>query len=401
MNSSFQFSDPSEALDALAERITGVTETETVSETLGRVLAEETIADRDSPAADVSAMDGYAIRLDDLQVDVDVKVSAECQAGTAPPSMLPGRVIRIFTGAMVPDGAQAIVKREDTIEAGDSIRFPQSTIESIELGSHIRRRGENAAAGSSVLPAGIQVTPSVMAALANFGCARPLVYRKSRLSILTTGDEVVSVDQPSLEPWQLRNSNLSVVSAMVRRCAFVELTSTSHIADDRDELARQFQLALNRSDAVVLTGGVSKGDYDFVPDMIVDAGAEIVFHGLPIRPGKPILAAVSQTGQLVLGLPGNPVSATVNSHRFLISLLRKMAGLKEWKIVPEHVTLTEPPAKPIPLHTMPLVKVTDPGQARLIKAMGSGDLVALAQSDGYVMIPPGEQSCGPWPMYRW
>ena len=401
MNQSIQYSDPDSAIAALAEQLAVIGDTESATRPLGRILSQSIVADRDSPAADVSAMDGYAICLADLKTGSDLPISGEGQAGSPPPSMVPGQVVRIFTGAIVPANCDAVVKREDTEETATSIRFSKAAIENTIAGSHIRRSGENAAAGSEVLHPGTEITPAVVAALANFGSVQPLVYRPVKVALLTTGNEVVDPETKQLQPWQLRNSNRSAVEAMMARHGFIDVERVEHVLDDRDSLNESLRLALDSCDAVVMTGGVSKGDYDYVPETIAQVGGKIVFHGLPIRPGKPILGAATDRGKVILGLPGNPVSATINCHRFLLPLLARIAGKETWTARPAMVTLRRPPIKPIPLHTMLLSRMTDVGSAELISAQGSGDLVALAQSDGYVSVPPMTTTTGPWPFFGW
>ncbi|MEO1524649.1 MAG: molybdopterin molybdotransferase MoeA [Planctomycetota bacterium] len=403
MSSKFAFDDPQDALLALSERLHVVCETRETNDPLGRVLAMPVLADRDSPAADVSAMDGYAIRMQDLKSDVAIPISGESKAGAAPPSLQSGSVVRIFTGAIVPKEAEAVIKREDTEESETEIRFRETALKTTKSGIHIRRAGENAAVGSQVLPAATVVTPGVMAALANFGATTPTVFRSVRIAIFTTGDEVRDPREKHLEPWQLRNSNRYSVESVVRCGApRVEIAAgEGHLPDNRGSLEFALGEAIKHCDAIVLTGGVSKGDYDYVPECIAAVGGETIFHGLPIRPGKPILGAATNEGKLILGLPGNPVSATINAHRFLLPLLRKLSGQARWCIAPPVVELEEPPAKSIPLHTMQLVERMDPGRVRLIASKGSGDLVALAKSDGYVSVTPGSTSAGPWPFFSW
>ncbi|QDV40203.1 Molybdopterin molybdenumtransferase [Stieleria neptunia] len=401
MKQPFPFTDPDTAIAALAERLSVVRDTEHATDHVGRILAEPLVADRDSPAADVSAMDGYAIRMSDLQSDADVPVSGISQAGAAPPAMVDGQVVRIFTGAIIPDGCEAVVKREDTEELDASIRFLPAPIDATVPGSHIRRRGENAPIGSSVLDVGTEITPAVVAALANFGCTAPECYRRVKVAVLTTGDEVVDPATRQLEPWQLRNSNRSAVQAMLHQHALATVDTAEHVKDDRDSLQASLAAAIAVCDVVVMTGGVSMGDYDYVPETIEQLGAEIVFHGLPIRPGKPILGAATQDGKLIVGLPGNPVSATINCHRFVLPLLRRIAGKQTWADKPALVTLDQPPQKAIPLHAMLLARTTATGAAELVPAKGSGDLVALGRSDGYVAVPPMTTTTGPWPMFGW
>lgn len=401
MKQSFNYSDPDSAIAALAGKLSVIIDNDTAPVPVGRILAQTILADRDSPAADVSAMDGYAICLADLQLKSAVPISGESKAGSAPPAMTAGCVVRIFTGAIVPAGCDAVVKREDTDESSTSIRFHDDAIKSTVLGSHIRRAGENAAAGSPVLEPGAKISPATVAALANFGFVHPLVYRQVKVAILTTGNEVVDPTTEQLEPWQLRNSNQSAVHAMLIENPLVDVERVDHVADDRQALAKTLRQALECADAVVMTGGVSKGDYDYVPDTISQAGGEIIFHGLPIRPGKPILGAATDAGKLILGLPGNPVSATINCHRFLMPLLRRIAGQSIWTDRPPMVRLRELPSKLIPLHCMLLARRIEPGIADLVIGKGSGDLVSLAQSDGYVCLPPMTNTPGLWPMFSW
>ncbi|MCA9138511.1 MAG: molybdopterin molybdotransferase MoeA [Planctomycetales bacterium] len=401
MSQSFQFNDPDSAIVALAERLRIISDTESVADPIGRILAAPIVADRDSPAADVSAMDGYAIHIADLKPDCDIDVSAESKPGAPPPAMVAGKVVRIFTGAIIPAGCEAIVKREDTIESNHSIRFLTEAIDATVPGSHVRRTGENAAVGSDVLGIGAEITPASIAALANFGCMAPLCYRPVKVAVLTTGDEVVDPKTITLEPWQLRNSNQAAVLAMLRRQTIADVQIVQHVPDHRDSVTLAMKTAIETCDVVVMTGGVSKGDYDYVPETIQSVGGNMVFHGLPIRPGKPILGAATDDGKLLLGLPGNPVSTTINCHRFLLPMLRHIAGKQCWMNDASIVSLKQPPTNAIPLHTMPLVRMLDNATAELVPAKGSGDLVALGQSDGYVCIPPMTTTTGPWLMYRW
>jgi molybdenum cofactor synthesis domain-containing protein len=188
---------------------------------------------------------------------------------------------------------------------------------------------------------------------------------------------------------------------MLRRLPFVDVHHVEHLRDDPETLRTSLAAAMEACDALLITGGVSKGDYDYVPGTLAELGAQLVFHGLPIRPGKPLLGAADNNGTLILGLPGNPVSATINAHRFAFPLLRRLGGSRRWLDQAATVTLEAPPRKAIPLHAMLLARHTGDGRASLVASKGSGDLVALSQSDGYVCLPPGEQSTGPWPMSDW
>lgn len=395
-----RFDHPDTALRALAESLTLVPIEASQPPISGRVLASPVIADRDSPAADVSAMDGYAVRLADLKGDQALPVQGESTPGSPPPQARAGAVVRIFTGAIVPNGYDAVVKREDTEEERHSIRLRIHT-DLVEPGMHIRRAGENARAGSSVLSPGISVTPAARAAMANFGCERIDLFAPVRVSLVTTGDEVGDFSERTPQPWQLRNSNRASVSSLLESIPWIRVVHVDHCPDDRDALANRLRTYLIQSDAILLTGGVSMGDYDHVPEVIQELGGEIVFHGIPMRPGKPILGAATKTGQLLMGLPGNPVSSLVGCRRMALPLLAKMAGLASWMPIPTWVRLRNPDSRQIPLHWMRLVQLVDSGLAELVDSLGSGDLVSLGHSSGFVELPPNTCGEGPWPYLSW
>lgn len=394
--------NPAEAISELAEKLSVVDAIESgVVSCTGRILANDIIADRDSPAADVSAMDGYAIRLADLQRKDGIRVSGECAPGGPPPEMQDNCVVRIFTGAIAPASCEAIVKREDTEEQDGTIKFLESAL-GTRQGEHIRRAGENATSNSTVLKSGIKLTAAHRATMANFGADTADVFRKVRVVVITTGDEVVELPSGAVpQPWQLRNSNASSVTAVLEANPWIEVVGAVHCTDERDKLKSTLEEMIGANDAVILTGGVSMGDYDYVPDVVRSVGGEVVFHGLPVRPGKPILGAATNDGKLIVGLPGNPVSATIGCHRFAQSLLAKMSGQTIWRLPRPVVHLTNPGEKTIPLHWMRLVRVTEHGIARPVLSKGSGDLVSLGQSTGYIEILPGASGEGPWTYYCW
>tara|TARA_R110002049_G_scaffold50370_2_gene142988 strand:+ start:54226 stop:55428 length:1203 start_codon:yes stop_codon:yes gene_type:complete len=396
----FSFDHPDDAIRALAESLTVTSVESRVAECNGRVLAVDIVADRHSPAADVSAMDGYAIRLSDLQTAGDIPVQGQCVPGAPPPTMPESGVLRIFTGAIVPTGCDAVVKREDTVEADASIRLTDAAHRT-SVGDHIRKAGENAKAAGTVVAGGTLVDSAVRATMTNFGAAAIDVHAHVGVTVMTTGDEVISLDDNAIQPWQLRNSNQTALCSMLSQHPWVQLKQAVHCQDDRQRLAEMLRKHLEQSDAIILTGGVSMGDYDYVPDIVKEVGGQILFHGLPIRPGKPILGAATSDGKLILGLPGNPVSATVGCRRFGIPLLAKISGNKNWRLPCPVVRLDDAGDKTIPLHWMRLVRLRETGIAEPVMSQGSGDLVSLGQSTGFVEIPPNQSGEGPWPYRSW
>ena len=392
--------NPTDAIHQLAARLSPVEITRSISDCSERILAHDIVADRDSPAADVSAMDGYAIRMTDLNQFDTIAIGGESAAGAAPPSMKLHSVVRIFTGAIVPFDCEAVVKREDTDELDGKIRFRESAWQ-VKLGENIRRAGENATAGSTVLTAGVKISAAHRATMANFGASAADVFAPVRVTLITTGDEVGQFNDVPPQPWQLRNSNQSSIAAVLSQHRWIDHVNSVHAKDDRQQLRQTLEDALANSDAVVLTGGVSMGDYDYVPEIIRQVGGEVIFHGLPVRPGKPILGAATSDGKLIVGLPGNPVSATIGCHRFAVPLLAKLSGQKQWLPPCPVVRLTNAGSKTIPLHWMRLVRIIEHGVAETVQSRGSGDLVSLGQSSGYVEVPIGASGEGPWPYFAW
>lgn len=394
----FAYESPSLAVQALADRLAPIgTESVGLSEAAGRILAEAVVADRPSPPCDVSAMDGYAIRLEDLGMG-RLPVAGEVIAGGEPPPLPPRAVLRIFTGAPIPPGCDAVVPREDVRELSDAIVLPEAF--ALELGRHIRRRGENGQAGEIVVGPGTAISAGAAGALAAFGVSRPKVHRRVRVAILITGNEVHRPDA-EVRPWQIRDSNGPALAAMLAPLPYIELQGPRHVPDDPTALRTAAERLAGDADALLFTGGVSMGDYDFVPDVLRAMGCEIVFHKLPIRPGKPVLGAVGPQGQAIVGLPGNPVSALITARRIAVPLLRRLAGCAVPLAPRPLVVFRESAGKPAGLFRYRLVRWNAAGEAEAVPSQGSGDLISAARSDGFVEIPPHATDGEPRPFFSW
>lgn len=368
----------------------------------GRILAEPLLADRDSPALDVSAMDGYALKLRDLNIgsgDVasSLYVQATTPAGSPPVQLNDGMAVRIFTGAPVPPQADCVVRREDTHESESqvSIRVPAT---SLQPGQNIRRRGENTRRGEVVLPAGTVVDSAAIAAIAAFGGPRIAARQRVRVAILNTGDELAQPGE-EVHAWQIRDSNGLTLQTWLDALPWVEVVRRQRVADTFANVREALTQQATQCDAIILTGGVSMGDTDFVPSAVEAIGGEIAFHRLPLRPGKPVLGA-ALNGKLVLGLPGNPVSVAVTARVFGLPLLAKIAGARLDCRRPL-VNLAAADDKRLDLVWFRLVEIDETGEVRLVTSQGSGDLVSLARSSGFVEIPPGQAGNGPWPFTMW
>ncbi len=388
------------AIDRLAAVLKSpTTESCPIERVSGRVLAGPLTVDRDSPPLDVSAMDGYAMRFSDLPLG-PLPITAVAAAGNAPVYLEKRSAVRIFTGGPVPAEADIVVKREDAIEESGKVSV-LPTSQKLKLGQNIRRRGENGLAGQEILSRGTLLTAPRMSAVATFGPASLDVYSKVRVAILNTGDELVSPGRPA-EAWQIRDSNGPVLESLLNSRSWLEVVQRSAVGDELDSIVASLNNALARADAVLLTGGVSMGDRDLVPEAIQRCGGKIVFHKLPIRPGKPILGAVGPTGQLICGLPGNPVSVAVTARRFAMLFLKKLAGMNLAEDADARlVGVANSDEKMLELVWYRLAKLRTDGLVELLDSRGSGDLVSLAMSDGFVEMDAGGCGPGPWLWRAW
>lgn len=395
---SLMVGSPDEAVARLLARVRTVpVERIPLARAPGRVLAQSIVTDRPSPPVAVSAMDGYAVNTGSLKAG-RVPVLHDGRIGTEPPPLRPGSVSRIVTGAPIPAGTDAVVKREDVVEERDAIVITGATVTSLRPGTSIRKAGENAAPGVELVGPGRVIDPAVTSALASFGYSVPNVYRRVRVGILVTGDELVNPEAIPT-PWQIRDSNGPVLAALLSPLAWIEVLPPRRSHDDPQSIRDQVNALLADSDALVVTGGASMGDRDFVPGVLADIGVEIVFHKVRQRPGKPALGAVMADGRLVLALPGNPVSVMATARRILIPALRRLGGLGP--VQPYLVTLDAPDQDRIDLWWHRTVQLVAPGIARLVEGRGSGDIVSAARGDGFIEVPPGQGGPGPWAFYGW
>ena len=389
-----RFASPGEALACLLGRLAPVaTETLPLGDASGRVVAESITADRPHPAADLSAMDGYAVRVADARGEVPV--CGEVETGRAPPPLARGAAMRIFTGGALPEGAETVIRREDLAESPDRIVVPDDL--RVKTGQNIRYRGENAEQGAVVVRAGTVLSPARICAAAAFGRNQVRVYRTVRVAVMVTGNEVVGNGE--LAATEIVDANGPAVVGLLEQVPFATITEVAHVADDLHETREVLARLVDGADAVLVTGGVSMGDHDYVPAAAASV-AEIVFHGLPIRPGRPMLAAVRDDGRLILGLPGNPLSVMTAARRFGLAAIGRRAGLEARPPVPA-VRLVEPDGRTLRLWWYRPVVLVDDGTAALVPSKGSGDVVSAAASDGFIELPPGADGEGPWPFYRW
>ncbi|WP_298441138.1 bifunctional molybdopterin-guanine dinucleotide biosynthesis adaptor protein MobB/molybdopterin molybdotransferase MoeA [uncultured Ferrimonas sp.] len=313
-----------QGIERILAMVTPITTTETVALTdaIDRVLAEPAISPINVPQHTNSAMDGYACAFDasiaQYQV-MDTVFAGHAYAG----ELQAGQAVKIMTGAPMPAGADTVIMRELARQEGDVVRFEDG----IERGQHVRQAGEDIAIGEQALPAGDRVKPATVGLLASLGIAQPRVYRRPKVAIFSTGDEVCSPDEP-LKPNCIYDSNRYSLHGLLAKLD-VEVLDLGVIEDNQAAMEQALRDAAAQADIVLTSGGVSVGDADFIKDALEQTG-EINFWKIAQRPGRP-LAFGTVDGTLFFGLPGNPVATMVSFMQFVQPTIRKMAGEANWQ----------------------------------------------------------------------
>lgn len=369
----------------------------------GRVLARPLDATVDVPAHDVSAMDGFALAGPPLEGRA-LPVAGAVMAGDAPGAAMPaGAVLRIMTGAPVPEGADRVIPveraRVERGPAGERVTFQITGA----AGDHVRRRGEVVRSGDPLLPAGAVLVPGALSLLATHGHVRLPVHRRPRVALIVTGDEVVPPDETP-GPGRLRDSHTDFVSAACREIG-VQLDPLGIAPDDHDALRERIETGLD-ADVLLLTGGVSMGEADRVASVLEELDCEPLFHRVTVQPGKPLLAAVHAAGHaadgsipgrpgVVFGLPGNPASVMVGFWLFVRPFLRRLLGKQDgfW-----HGALAAELAAPLPGgkgrdRFLPAEIEVEGGAIRVtpVSPVGSHDLGAYARGTALVRVPAGTE----------
>src|SRR2546423_5432393 len=304
-----------------------------ISESSGRILAGDIIADADLPPFDRAQMDGYAVRAADVATTpAQLRIVGESAAGCGwHHEMKAGEAVRIMTGAPVPSGADAVQQVELTRESDGDGRV--AILEAVEAGRSIVRRAAEIKAGETVLLAGDEINAAMIATLASFGYAQVKVGRQPRVAVMATGSELVDVDQKPARD-QIRDSNNFTIAAYAT-LAGATVERLPLVGDDTEELKRQIAKACEASDMLITSGGVSMGVYDFTKAALKELGAEIFFERVALRPGKPTVFA-RLGGALVFGLPGNPVSVAVTFNLFARTALRAKQGATHTTLEVDH-----------------------------------------------------------------
>lgn len=384
----------SDAQACVLSRVTALpTEIVALEASLGRVLAGEVRANRDQPPYDVSAMDGFALRCADLSaLPTALTVIEDIKAGDLPSkTVLAGQCARIMTGAPVPAGADAVIRVEDTRTLADGrVEFVPSGAKAVKPGNDIRARGDGMRNGQVVLSAGTEITPGVVGVLATVKCARVAVYKRPRVAILATGDELEALAAP-FDANKIPESNSYALMAQVQAQG-IEPVLLGIARDDPVELAEFLRRGLdaNDFDVLLVSGGSSVGVHDHVRPTLEALGVAMHFWRVEMRPGHPV-AFGSTAGALVFGLPGNPVSSMVCFEQFVLPALRRMMGHQRLF----RRTLAARLAHPVrirPGRTEFIRVVLQPDGAGGYRAsstgnQSSGALLSMALADALLVVP--------------
>jgi molybdopterin molybdotransferase len=379
-----------QALDLLMARATPIADTESVGtiEALGRVLAEPVTSPIDVPAWDNSAVDGYALRRDDVSAPRGrLPITQRIPAGTAGTPLEPGTAARIFTGAPVPQGADTVVMQEVCSADDGWVEVPAD----IATGANIRRRGEDIAAGAEVIGRGTRLAPQHLGLAASIGASHLKVFRRLRVAIFSTGDELVAPGNP-LEPGQIYNSNRFTLTGLLQGlgCEIVDLGTAE---DSLEATVRILEHGAAEADLILGSGGVSVGDEDYVKTAIERLGT-LELWSVAIRPGKP-LAFGLVAGTPFLGSPGNPVSLFATFCLFARPFLLRMQGV-EGELAPRAHRVRAGfdwprPDKRREFQRARLVIGEDGVPTALVyPSRSSGVLSSVTWADGFVEIPESQ-----------
>jgi len=377
----------------------GSTETVDLLFGVGRVLAEQVLADRDFPPFARATRDGYAVRSADVaQLPARLQVVGEIKAGDWPEkcSVGGGQAVGIMTGAPLPSGADAVVMVEHTALSGDRVEVKRS----VAAGENFVPHGSEARAGQALIDRGRRMDHALVAIAAAVGKSRVEVFRKPRVAVLSTGDELVEIDaKPG--PAQIRNSNSYSLAAQIQT-AGGEPVRLAIALDERVGLRSLIEEGL-RCDLLLLTGGVSMGKYDLVEQVLGDLGAEFYFTGAAIQPGRPVVfGSCALNGEkYFFGLPGNPVSTMVTFELFARPMIEALAGMTPRPLIFLRARLkSEIRTKTGLKRFLPAVLSGqfENAEVELVKWQGSGDIAALARANCYVVIPPEREriDAGEW-----
>ncbi|MBL0077546.1 MAG: molybdopterin molybdotransferase MoeA [Bacteroidetes bacterium] len=366
------------------------TETVSIHDCLDRILAEDIFADRDYPPFNRATMDGYAIISQDINIGKNnlLKITDTIHAGEAKQFALEsGNCIKIMTGAPVPKRANAVIRIEDTHINGNEIHF---NVKQVKENQNIAIQGEDARKGDLLIKKGTKLNPNSISVLAVTGHAKLEVYKLPNIAIVSTGNEIVAVESV-IQPHQIRDSNVHTLkNSLLNYC--ISAIQTALIVDDKIALTNTLSELLN-TDIIIISGGVSKGDADYVPEILKHLGVIEIFHRVSIKPGNPLWFGKMPNGGVVFGLPGNPISVQVGYKVFIESFIRKCFDMEP--IEPIFLPLLGEKSKKSNFTEYFPCKLTHENKKSglaINKMNTSGDISTTNNSDGIAIHPSEKQT---------
>jgi molybdopterin molybdotransferase len=358
------------------------TETVDLFRSTGRVLAQDVFADADMPPFDKSTMDGYACRREDLD-DVLSIVEIIAAGGTPAKKIEKFECSKIMTGARIPIGADTVFMVEYAKDNGcGKVRFTGET-----TNSNICLQGEDLKKGDLVVPNGIVLKPQHIAMLASVGCVLPIVYKCPDIGIISTGSELVNPEEKPNQS-QIRNSNGPQLYAQATMAGF-KASDYGIVADNEQLIRKKIEQSIFENDVTILSGGVSVGDFDFVPQIIRELGFEIHFSKISIKPGQHTTFA-SKENKYIIGLPGNPVSSFIQFEVFVIPFLMQLMNYQQTEVrLPMAMSHSFIRKNSDRDECLP-VQITDKNKVNLVDYHGSAHIHAYNQAFGFITVPAGQ-----------
>jgi len=379
---------PQQVLDTLLSSVTVLPAQPTpLRESVGRILRQEVMPERDNPPFDRVCMDGVAIASTSFAAGARRYELQGTQAAGSVPQALTGseRAIEVMTGAVLPPGTDCVIPLEEYSLSGGTLALNADA--SAEPWRNVQRRGSDSQPGVAMLTAGARLGAAEVAVVASAGLATVATSRPPRICVVSTGDELIEPGQ-AIADHQVRRSNAYAVSAALRAHGFGAVED-DHLRDEEMLMRARLGAHLSSHDVIVLSGGVSKGKFDFVPAALTFLGVEEVFHQVAQRPGRPMWFGRGPQGQLVFGLPGNPVSTLICLVRYVLPALYAAMGARPAAV--ERIAMAREMRKGRPMvYFMPVALESREGAPSVASPRppsGSGDFLALAGTDGFVELP--------------
>lgn len=369
----------SEAFEIISKHFSEF-ETTTIKlvDSFNRILAEDIYAPISSPPFDRVAMDGIALSFKETLHSNEFKIAAILPAGAKNISLNNQKeCIEVMTGAILPHNTDTVIRYED-LKIENGLAKITGDISSY---SNIHKKGTDFKEGELILKKGTVIKSPHVATLASIGILNVLVYKKPKIKIISTGDELVEIHE-SPEPYQIRWSNGVTLEVELRQNLLTDVDKIK-ISDDEKKISDCIEESLNKHDIILLTGGVSKGKFDFIPKVLKDLKVEEVFHSVAQKPGKPLWFGKTKTNKLVFGLPGNPVSSLINLKKYVLPFISGASQLHQTVQLSEELKMSKKLTQFLPVKIKNINGVL---KATVIKGNGSGDFYHLTASDGFVEL---------------